>query len=68
MPDDEAARKARAEGLRRQIARIKGRQSDASESSTEEDKSEPCETKSPPKSPREFIKERMRELDKEDQK
>ena len=68
MSDDQAARNARAQDLRRQIARIKERQGGSAESSTSEDKSESCEDKSHTKSPREFIHERMRELDKEGQK
>ena len=62
--DDEAARKERADKLRAQISRLKKpEESDASECAPEEPKSE-----SPAgKSPRDFINERMRELDKKDE-
>jgi hypothetical protein len=61
--DDEAARKSKAEHLREQISKYK-KKDDAGEG--EESSDEP-ESKSPAgKSPREFIHERMRELDEED--
>jgi hypothetical protein len=63
--DDEAARQDRAEKLRGQISRLK-KQDDAGdeqESSQSED-SQP-QTRSG-KSPRDFIQERMRELDEEE--
>ena len=62
--DDEAARKERSDKLRAQISRLKKPEaSDASDCVPEEPQSE-----SPAgKSPRDFINERMRELDKKDE-
>ena len=71
--DDEAARKARAESLRQQIASLKPNQTNAVEES--EDDSEPdgsdsrsekqaADKETPSdESPREFVHRRMRELD-----
>ena len=64
--DDEAARKSRAQKLREQISKFKKKDEAAEEQdagSSEEPESEPHGGKSP----REFINERMHELDKEDQ-
>ena len=68
--DDEAARKARAESLRRQIANLKsGRTNpvEASENDSESESNGPEKTvdKDAPsgESPREFVHRRMRELD-----
>ena len=62
MQDDEAARKSRAQKLRAQISKLKKQ-----DETEEENVSDPCEEpeKQPHrgKSPREFIHERMRELD-----
>jgi hypothetical protein len=61
--DDETARKERADKLRAQISRLKNPdKSDTSTCVPEEPQSE----SSAGKSPRDFINERMRELDKED--
>lgn len=71
--DDEAARKARAEALRQQIASLKPNQTKAVEES--EDDSEPdssdhgsekqaADKEAPSgESPREFVQRKMRELD-----
>jgi len=61
--DDEAARKARSEKLRTQIDRLKKK--DGSDTSTSVPEKPDCDS-SGGKSPREFIHERMRELDEED--
>jgi len=63
--DDEAARKKKAEQLRAQISKYK-KKDDAAEDA-ESDESEEHESKSSEgMSPRDFVHERMRELDKED--
>jgi hypothetical protein len=54
---DEAARKARAEELRREIARWRGEPAGT--------KPAPTETE-PPASPHEFVERRMRELEQEE--
>jgi hypothetical protein len=71
--DDEAARKARAESLRQQIARLKPNQTKAveeSEDDSEPDSSDPGSEKQAAdkeapsgESPREFVQRKMRELD-----
>ncbi len=61
--DDEAARRNRSESLRAQISKYKKREGD--EQSVPED---PEDKSHAGKSPREFIQERMRELDKEKDK
>lgn len=63
--DDEAARKSRAEELREQISKLKN-QDDAGDEK-EPSQSEDSQTKNRSgKSPRDFIRERMRELDEEE--
>jgi hypothetical protein len=64
--DDEAARKARADELRNRIAGLKGEPGDAR---TEREPSPGENAPAPPgegMSPREFIHERMHELDRGD--
>jgi hypothetical protein len=61
--DDEAARKARAEELRRQISGLTDRQADAGEE-TQSSPAEESQTKPDAgMSPRDFIHKRMQELD-----
>lgn len=63
--DDEAARKKKAEHLRAQISKYKKKDDAAKDA--ECDESEEHESKSSEgMSPRDFVEERMRELDKED--
>lgn len=70
--DDEAARKRKAEQLRAQISRYKKKE-DAGEDTDAGGDTESCasEEAAPEshagKSPRQFVEERMREIDKEDQ-
>ena len=64
--DDEAARKMRAQKLRAQISKLTKPADAGAENesdSSEEPESEPQHSKSP----REFIEDRMRELDKENE-
>ncbi|HEY0761939.1 MAG TPA: hypothetical protein VGD61_06160 [Pyrinomonadaceae bacterium] len=62
--DDEAARKKKAEHLRAQISKYKKK--DAAAGDAESDESEDESKSSEGMSPRDFVEERMRELDKED--
>jgi hypothetical protein len=63
--DDEAARQGRAEKLRKQISRLK-HQDEAEEEDAGLPQAEDSQTEKPSaKSPRDFIHERMRELDEE---
>jgi hypothetical protein len=65
--DDEAARKSRAESLRKRITDLKNEQDEAAEG--DEEKSEASDSQGKARSggsPREFIHKRMRELDKEE--
>jgi len=65
--DDEAARKSKAEHLRAQISKYK-KKDGAAEDDKDACASEEPESKSTAgKSPRDFVQERMRELDKENQ-
>ena len=69
MKDDAQARKARAESLRKQIARITDpKAGEGEESQDEHTPSQPSQGKKagtkPPTSPRDFIHRRMSELDK----
>ena len=59
--DDQAARDSKAEMLREQISRLKNQDNAGAEK--ESSSSEPAQTKSP----RDFVNERMREMDEEDQ-
>lgn len=62
--DDEAARKRKAEELRAQISKYRKKDHAGEESCAQEE----TPSKSPAgKSPREFVEERMRELDEEEQ-
>jgi hypothetical protein len=63
--DDEAARKSRAESLRKRIADLKNEQDETEDV----EKSEPGDSQGKVRSggsPRDFIHKRMRELDKEE--
>jgi len=61
--DDETARKIRAQKLRAQISKLRKPDAAGESDSAEEEESEPQHGKSP----REFIEERMRELDNTDE-
>ncbi len=61
MSDDEAARKRRAAKLREQISKLKKPEKD----NDDQDDQKP---ESGTKSPRDFINERMRELDEDQEK
>jgi hypothetical protein len=71
--DDEAARRARAEGLRQKIAGIKSDQKtqpevsedDSETSGTQSEQKPGDETARPAETPREFVHRRMRELDRD---
>jgi hypothetical protein len=61
--DDEQARKARAEKLRKEIARLRNPKADDRKKSEKEDDADTGS--SAHESPREFVHRRMRELNKE---
>jgi hypothetical protein len=63
--DDEAARKSRAQKLRGQISKLK--KDETEEEKVPDPREEPEKQPHLGKSPREFIQERMRELDKNNQ-
>jgi hypothetical protein len=66
--DDEAARKSRAESLRKRIADLKNEQ-DETAGGEEKPQAEDSQTKNRSGgSPRDFIHKRMRELDEEEEK
>jgi len=64
--DDEAARKIRAQKLRAQISKYK-KEDEAGEENESNSSEEPESEGHSGMSPREFIHERMRELDKENE-
>ena len=59
--DDQAARDSKAEKLREQISKLKNQDNDGADK--ESSRPEGPQTKSP----RDFVNERMREMDKEEQ-
>jgi hypothetical protein len=63
--DDEAARKSRAEKLRGQISRLKNHDDAGDEKEPSQSEDSQTKTRSG-ESPRDFIRERMRELDEEE--
>ena len=62
--NEQAAQKARADSLRRQIAEVTGREGVSSGDSSADQTSETARPSPPKESPRHFVQRKMRELDK----
>jgi hypothetical protein len=67
-PDDETARKARADRLRKQIDAMTGAAQPAAAPEESAAAGESTDAAAAPPSPREFIQKRMRELKEKEQK